>query len=45
MIETLYYHRVQVWLLNEFIRSEELLPALNNFCASKGIDLNKIGKH
>jgi len=45
MLETLYYCRVQVWLLNQFIRSKELLPALNNFCSAEGIDLNKIGKH
>jgi hypothetical protein len=45
MVETIYWYRVQTWLLNEFIRSEELLPALNAFCDKRGIDLNKIGKH
>lgn len=45
MLETLYYYRVQVWLLNQFMRSKELLPALNTFCSAEGIDLNKIGKH
>lgn len=44
MIEELYFYRVQVWLLNEFIRSKSLLPALNEFCVRQNIDLNKISK-
>jgi hypothetical protein len=45
MVETIYWYRVQTWLLNEFIRSEDLLPALNAFCEKRGTDLNKISKH
>jgi hypothetical protein len=44
MIEELYFYRVQLWLLNEYMRSNDLLPALNEYCVKQNIDLNKISK-
>lgn len=42
LVEQFYYYRLQAWLINEFIRSEELLPALNDFCNKHDVDLNRL---
>lgn len=45
LVEQVYYYQLQAWLINEFIRSDALLPALQNFCNTHDIDLNRLAKH
>lgn len=44
LVEQFYYYQLQAWLINEFIRSDDLLPALQSFCHTHDIDLNRLAK-
>ena len=44
LVEQFYYYRLQAWLINEFVRSEHLLPALQSYCKSEDINLNRLAK-
>lgn len=44
LVEEFYYYQIQAWLINEFIRSDDLLPALQSFCKTHDIDLNRLAE-
>lgn len=44
LVKQIYFYRLQAWLINEFIRSEHLLPALQKFCKTQDVDLNRLAK-